>query len=358
MKTWLTGLPISRIAWVPVALLVVLVAVTGAGKLTIPFWDWLRSGGDGPIESIESNGTSLRNLALLLAGVITLPLALWRSWVAERQTRISQQGLLEDMYQRGFEMLYNPLQSARVGGIHTLQRLAQKHSKQYHILVMERFCDFARNPTPDTIIELEPTHRDIPSSDNVERNDHSPRLREDVQAALKVIGYRSKEMRALEKRDGFRVDLSGADLRGANLDGANLSGANLAEVKLSRARLIRANLSGAVMWHADLSCSSEVETNKTFLDGAKLDDVNLMYANLSGSRLQGARLHRAILFEADMSNTFLYQTHLIEADLSLTDLSEAVLKQANISGARLHRGHTLGIWLTAEDENPTTRLTQ
>ena len=89
MKTWLTGLPISRIAWVSVALLVVLVAVTGAGKLTIPFWDWLRSGGDAPI---ESNGTSLRNFALLLAGGLTLPLALWRSWVAERQTPSREYG--------------------------------------------------------------------------------------------------------------------------------------------------------------------------------------------------------------------------------------------------------------------------
>ena len=355
VKAWLARLLRPR-TWVAIALLaVIILVIIAADKWLLPFWNWLRLGTNGPA---ESHGTTLRNISLLVAGVIALGLALWRSWVGERQTRISQQGLLQDRYQRGAEMLWNPLLSARLVGIYTLHQLAQEHSKQYHILVMQQFCAFARNPTKGHTIEPEPTHGNVSSSDSEQQNGQPRRLREDVQAILKVIGYRSKEMRALEMRGGFKIDLCGADLCDTNLDGADFSGATLVEAKLSRARLIRANLSKAEMRFADLSCSSDVETYRTFLVGAKLDDVNLMYANLSGSNFQEARLSRAKLLEADMSNTFLYRARLIDADLSLTDFSGAVLYEANISGATLGKGHILGSWLTARDEEPTTQITQ
>ena len=59
-----------------------------------------------------------------------------------------------------------------------------------------------------------------------------------------------------------------------------------------------------------------------------------------------------------MSNTFLFEAYLVDADLSLANLSGAELKQANISGARLFKGRTLGIWRTAGEKEPTTLLTQ
>ena len=228
----------------------------------------------------------------MTVGIFALRLALWRSWVAERQTRISQQGLLQDRYQRGVDLLWNRLMSARLAGIYTLQQLAQEHPDQYHVPVIQQFCGFARDSTKYQAMELEPTYRDITSTDDENWNENPQRLREDVQAVLNVIGYRNKKMKSLEKRNGFTVDLLGADLRGANLDGADLSDANLSDAKLSRARLTRANLATANMQKTDLSCSYEVEAYRTFLDGAKLDDVNLMYSLLSGARLHGATAHQ------------------------------------------------------------------
>ena len=116
-----------------------------------PIWAWLRSGGSGPG---EPNGTTLRNIGLLAAGVIALPLALWRSWVADRQAKsaegqlnTTQQSLRQERYQRGAEMLGNELLSARMGSIYTLQRLAADYPEEYHIQVMELLCVFVRNPT-------------------------------------------------------------------------------------------------------------------------------------------------------------------------------------------------------------------
>ena len=173
----------SRVTWSFVALLAV-IAIALLVIYVPHIWDWLRSGGSGPG---EPNGTTLRNIGLLAAGIIALPLALWRSWVADRQAKsaegqlnATQQSLRQERYQRGAEILGNELLSARMGGIYALQRLAVDYPEEYHIQVMELLCAFVRNPTG----QQEGT-RLPPSSGN------KPSLREDVQAVMTAIGERS-----------------------------------------------------------------------------------------------------------------------------------------------------------------------
>ena len=64
-------------------------------------------------------------------------LAIWRSTVAERQSATAQQGLLNERYQKGAEMLGSDVLSVRLGGIYALERLAAEDPNQYHILVMK-----------------------------------------------------------------------------------------------------------------------------------------------------------------------------------------------------------------------------
>ena len=92
---------------------------------SVVFWDWLSGGGSG-------SGT-IRNIGLVAAGLIALPLAIWRAIVAERQANTAQQGLLNERYQNGAAMLGNEVLSVRLGGIYALQRLAEDHPEQYHI---------------------------------------------------------------------------------------------------------------------------------------------------------------------------------------------------------------------------------
>ena len=72
-------------------ILVGVLAFAGLG-LSIKFWPWMMGQ--------ESPGTAIRNIAVVLAGLIAIPLALWRGMVAERQADVAQQGLLYDRYQR------------------------------------------------------------------------------------------------------------------------------------------------------------------------------------------------------------------------------------------------------------------
>ena len=87
----------------------------------------------------ETNSTTLRNIGFVIAGMIAL--SAWRSWVghsgersaaqATALTETAQQGLLNDRYQQGAEMLGNDVLSVRLGGIYALQRLAEEHPEQY-----------------------------------------------------------------------------------------------------------------------------------------------------------------------------------------------------------------------------------
>ena len=97
----------------------------------------------------ESLSATVRNVGLVIGGVIAMLLALWRSTVAERQSKTAQRRLLNEQYQRSAEMLGNGVLSVRLGGIYALTRLAQEHPEQYHLQTMELFCAFVRHPTKD-----------------------------------------------------------------------------------------------------------------------------------------------------------------------------------------------------------------
>ena len=79
----------------------------------------------------------------------------------------------------------------------------------------------------------------------------------------------------------YHAQLSGADLRMANLQGASLDGANLSDADLRSA-----DLSGAKLWDANLSDANLQGANLTEaqLWGANLSDADLFLANLTGAK--------------------------------------------------------------------------
>ena len=113
--------------------------------LSIVFWKWLSAG--------ESGSTTIRNIGLIAVGVIALPLAIWRGIVAERQAATAQQGLLNERYQKGAEMLGSHTLSVRLGGIYALEHLTVEHPGKYHLRTMELFCAFVRHPVEDKALE-------------------------------------------------------------------------------------------------------------------------------------------------------------------------------------------------------------
>ena len=255
--------------WYVAGLIAVLLVL--AGFFVWRFWDWLRM----VPQDYESGTATVRNLGLLVTAIIALPLAIWRSVVADRQSKTAQQGLFNERYQRGAEMLGSEVLSVRLGGIYALARLAEEHREEYHIQIMRLFCAFVRNPTEDSEEKAEQVGQSDPEA--------IPTLRADIQAVMEAIGYRSEESIVLEKKDGFRLNLGEANLSGLWLiDGkTDLSGAILWKADLSNARFLAANLSYAIFWKANLS------------------NTILLAANLSGANLsEAAGLTQHLLNEA------------------------------------------------------------
>ena len=249
-------------------------------------------------------------------------LAVWRSRIAERQSLASQsqadtaqQSLLNERYERGAEMLGSEVLSVRMGGIYALQRLALEHSAQYHVQVVRLLCAFVRNPA--MVVEETP---------RTKRGRRYPRLRDDVQAAMSLIAYRSEACLALESNvKDFRLDLYGANLLSVELSGASLGGANLTNANLEGSSLTGADLSGANL--------SGVNLCRAHLAGAKMSRANLLGApNLSWIYAEDADLSDTRIGSADLSHAQLIHANLSGANISATEFSQARLLDTNLSG--------------------------
>ena len=173
-----------------------MVAAVAVIALLVMFWEWLSAG--------ESGSTTMRNIALVLAGVVALPLALWRSVVADSQAKTAQRGLLNERYQKGAEMLASEVLAVRLAGIYALQSLAKEHPDEYHTQIMRLFCAFVRLPTRDQSLE---------SGQAAIRPGSLLGLRQDVESIMGAIGSRERARIAVERRVELKLDLRGADLR-------------------------------------------------------------------------------------------------------------------------------------------------
>ena len=105
-------------------LIVGAVITAGVGVLLYDYWDWLATVPPGR----ESGSTTIRNVSLVIGGVIAIGLASWRSWVAQcqanaalKQAETAERGLLNERYQKGAEMLGSKVLTVRLGGIYALQ---------------------------------------------------------------------------------------------------------------------------------------------------------------------------------------------------------------------------------------------
>ena len=307
---------------------VVFCVVIAGVVLSIMFWEWLGAG--------ESGSSTIRNVGLVGAGLIALPLALWRSIVADRQAKTSQASLLNERYQRGAEMLGNEVLSVRLGGIYALQSLAQEHPEQYHVQIMRLFCAFARHPTKDSRPEWEQVEIEPGTMLG---------LRQDLEAIILVIESRPKSRVELENGENFTLDLRGIVLPGIQFLNADLSNAMLHHAKLPNANIANTNLTGAFLNNADLRGATFYDvklrgtrfycadlSNASFED-MELSRVNFHNAHLSGASFISLNLSGAIFQDAIMPNALLIGAIMPGAGFLGAKLQGARLMNADLTGA-------------------------
>ncbi len=316
---------------------------------------------------IDYYGISIRYFGIVAAAgtVIGYIIAINRNIAANNQNKISEQGqitesMVQAISQTGKFNGKTPNIEVRLGGLYSLQLIMQ-NSPSHEEAIARIFYAYVRENAKIN-----------------KANKQDPPIREDVQAALDIIGQfnrvwqkQGKEIVSYRRINLSRtsllgyyigginfsyailedVDLSGADLSGAGLRGncfsnailvgSNLSGLDLSFGNLSNADLCGANLSGAgffvtQMIDADLSGAdlSGIKAHDINLSGAVLDDAVLSGAELIHVDLSESHLKNANLSNADLSSSDFYNAYMSDADLSDAILTDADFSRAYLATAK------------------------
>ncbi len=243
---------------------------------------------------------------------------------------------IREWHFKSVDQLWSKDIGERISGIRKLERIAKDYPTE-HWAIMEELAEFIRIQAP-----------------RQEEEERSPKLREDIQAALTVIGQRDRKKDPENQRlDLSKVNIAGAKLMKAQLQGAflyeaNLEKANLIDANLREANLRGTNLKGAWLHEANLQKAylneanlQEAELSSTYLQAASLNKANLQRADLRVAKLRGANLSEADLRGANLSSTDLQWADLNKANLQGTDVSTARVQGASFDKANL-QGANIG----------------
>jgi hypothetical protein len=113
------------------------------------------STGSTPSERVQM----IYQLALVIAGLIGLPLAIWRSWTAHRQAEtglkqleglqrqisLAERGAEADRLQKGAELLQADGMAVRVAGVAILSEIARDKTHRYRNEAIEVLASFLRS---------------------------------------------------------------------------------------------------------------------------------------------------------------------------------------------------------------------
>ena len=399
MWRFFCGIPLPW--WIAVWTVVLIIA---AGAVWVMCPAWLTGG--------ESASTTLRNLGLILGAAIGLPIAIWRSIVAERQAEAAHrqsdsamQILLNDRFQKAAEMLGNPdVESVRIGGIHALARLANEYPGSFHIPVMQLFSAFVVDRTRVHAAErIEPVDclatpgvdekRELESGNDVRdekavdqddtqrfesasENSQSPyfwfriadrdvgpihELARDVKEVMGQIAERSEGQISVENEEEFRMNLVDACLPGLIFHGADFSNFDFTMADLRRIRGWEACFTNAVLPGADLSAGnlhganfSSADTRRVNLTAARLMSANFRNADLGLVDKVGQNLWKGTRFPtrlrgAQLQAADLRGANFCGADMRGADMYGADIRETDMRGANLHRTSLLSAKLNDAD---------
>ena len=229
---------------------------------------------------------AFRNVSLVLAAIVAFPVLVWRTTVGVREANSADESLLNERFQSAAKMLGNKDLVVRTAGAQSFGDLAKDAPERYHVRIMRLLCAFARNPTSDSQL---PTFE--PGG--------SVRLREDVQAAINVIGSR-RNRQEIEHASPYEPNLIDADLKGARLWGTYLARSICIGADFTEARLGNVDFEGANLESASFA--------RAYLTGEGIDNpdakdkpVNLRSAILAGVDFDGADLTGVDISGADFA---------------------------------------------------------
>ncbi|MDQ1026117.1 uncharacterized protein YjbI with pentapeptide repeats/nitrogen fixation-related uncharacterized protein [Streptomyces umbrinus] len=245
------------------------------------------------------------------------------------QAELAREGQVTERYVEAIKLLSSDSLTQRLGGIYSLERIMRDSDKD-HATVIDVLVSFIRQ------------HAGVDSDDPPDNGNAKPR--EDVQAALTVLGRRPNRSAGRVHINLRRTDLRGADMSDGMFNHVDLRNAWIQNVNLARSSLLNALFQGAALQKADLMFAHL--GGATFHE-ANMEEATFRLADARGANFSHANLERVSFRQAKLQNAEFLQSRLSSADfrdamLESADLSQAKgLRAEQISAARLHRSTKL-----------------
>ncbi|WP_109796312.1 pentapeptide repeat-containing protein [Minwuia thermotolerans] len=282
------------------------------------FWAWLNRGhgADG-----VTNGATLRDLGLILLGLMALPLLVWRSITAHRQAarqfrqlESGQRGNRYGRLQDAAGMLGADSRQERMAAMFVLDELRREDPAAYHVPVMRLLTAcFEDTRGPERPPNGEPS---AAGGGNIYTEDEKRLL-------FRTLGARDDRMKRAERAAGYHPELRGAripaplschflDFSGFDFAKMDLSGIRFEGCDFSRAGLDRCGLRHCAFFRGAMK---GVHMTGNAIDGATFHRVE----GLSPRRLK----HNAYDCEDGRPAAFIDATTGEEQPVDVTPAPEA-----------------------------------
>ena len=242
------------------------------------------------LSSHDSRRMIIRDLALTILGVIALGLAIWRSVIADRQSKTAQRqsetalrNVLNDRYHKANEMLSSEHLHARLGGIYALEQLMDEHPKDYQIQIMDLYTAFVRHPTE---VEAKQTQTKFELPHRVTNQLPTKPIRQDVEEVMRIIGDRSTKGVKCEFRKKYYLNFRETKLQSVYLYKAFFAGGDFCMADLSDSSLEKCDFSAALFYYSNLA---KANLSKAIFAKADFEGANLTGARFSENGKRRAR---------------------------------------------------------------------
>lgn len=117
-------------------MIIVILLIVASFALSFHYWDELRG--------TDSAGAAVRNIGLVVGGLIAIVFALWRSAISQMQAEVAERDSLDGQFQKAASMLGHDDLFVRIGGVSALYYLGRNHLIRYGFQVCEILDTFSR----------------------------------------------------------------------------------------------------------------------------------------------------------------------------------------------------------------------
>lgn len=279
----------------------------------------------------EKFDTSIEVSKSLVSGVGTIATisgGLFIFW----NIRLTQTRLITERFSKAVEQLANDKLEIRLGGIYSLERLAQDSSHD-HRTIMDVLTSFVREKSPVQVKEKKYgfVEEALAGLNNPAKpKSSSSEISTDVQAVLDVIRRRHRQVQ-LFSSEGLDLSLT------------NLNQAMLFRVKFRNASMYLCDLENAYLYQSSFRECLFSDSN---LKGANLAKGDYKDADFSGASLENANLSLSKFVDTNFEEATLKNASLIGCSLNNTNFTKA-----DISGADFRNVKDLTVEQIIEAKN-------